>query len=852
MSKIFVNNKECEFDDELKLIDVLRDELKLKSVKDGCSEGACGTCTVLIDGEAKKCCVFKIKAVANKHITTVEGLSDREKEVFVYAFGKCGAVQCGFCIPGMVICAKALIDKNPNPTRTDAAFAIRNNYCRCTGYKKIIDAIIYASELLRENKKIVKEDKVLKVGDNAFRCDVEPKVLGEAKYASDIELENMIYCSAVRSKYPRAKVVKINTHEAKKLDGVVAVLTAKDIPGSKITGHLKQDWNVLIEEGHITNTLGDAIALVYAENKNVLEKAKSLVEIEYEELETIYDPIKAMDKNSPIVHEGDTTNILVEKLINRGNAEDAIKHSKYVVHEKFTTPITDHAFLEPECAVAFPFDDGVYIYSSDQSTYDTRRECSNILGLKEDKVIVENSYVGGAFGGKEDMSCQPYAALGAYLLKRPVKAWFTRQESLLVHPKRHPMIMDFTLGMNEDGKITGLKAEVLADTGAYASLGGPVLERACTHAAGPYNFHNVFIKGTAVYTNNPPSGAFRGFGVTQTCFATEMCINKLAEMSGIDPWKIRYINAIRPGEEMTNGQIADESTGLVETLEAVKDIYYSNKNVGIACAMKNAGVGVGLPDYGRCVLEVKDEKVIIYCGASENGQGVGEVLTQIVSERLNLPASKVVWVNSTTQFAPDSGCSSGSRHTLISGEAAVQASIEMLKEFNGKNLKELNGKRYYGEYFEPTDKFGSDKKNPKSHIAYGYATQLCILNDDGTINKMVGAHEVGKAVSVMSIEGQIEGGIVMGLGYALTENYKIDKGIPNVKYGTYGLFRADKVPEIEPIVINKKGIKYSNGSIGCGEIVTIPTAPAIAGAYYKFDNEFRTSLPLKNTPYERK
>lgn len=852
MAKFFVNEKLYEYDDDLKLMDVLRNHLNLKSVKDGCSEGACGTCTVLIDNIPTKSCVQKIKKMEGKHILTVEGLTDREKEVYVYAFGESGAVQCGFCIPGMILCAKSLIDKNNNPTRLECAYAIRNNICRCTGYKKIIDAIVLSAKIFRENIKVDIEDKKLSVGESIIRPDVKDKVLGSAKYVDDYDFKDMLYCRALRTKYPRAKILKIDIKDAEKIEGVEKILVAKDITGSKITGHLKKDWNVLIEEGHITHTIGDAIALVYAKSFELATIALDSIKVDYEVLETISDPIKAMEKDSPIVHSLDKTNILVEKEINRGNVDEALKKSKYVVNEKFQTPITEHAFLEPECAIGLPFDDGVYLYTSDQSTYDTQRECADILGVDKDKVIVENAYVGGAFGGKEDMTVQPYAAIGAYLLKKPIKAKLTRQESLLVHPKRHPMQMDFTMGLDENGKITALKGIVIADTGAYASLGGPVLERACTHAAGPYNYKNVYIKGTAVYTNNPPSGAFRGFGVTQTNFATEMCINKLSKLSGIDPWKIRYINAIKPGEEMTNGQIADSSTGLIETLEAVKDIYYNNKNVGIACGMKNAGVGVGLPDYGRCVIEVENERVIIYCGASENGQGVGGVLTQIVSEKLNLPYSKVLWVNSKTDKAPDSGTSSGSRHTLISGEAAIRACDEMLKEYNGNNLKELNGKRYYGEYFEPTDKFGSLKPNPKSHIAYGFGTQICILNDDGTIKKIVASHEVGKAVNPKAVEGQIEGGVVMGLGFALTENYKIEKAIPNVKYGTYGLWKADKVPEIESIVIEKKGVKYSNGSIGCGEITTIPTASCIAGAYYALDNNFRTSLPLNDTPYERK
>lgn len=854
MAKFFVNGKEVEFADEKKVIDILRNDLKLKSVKDGCSEGACGTCTVIIDGKAMKCCVQKAKNMEGKHIVTVEGLTDREKKVYTYAFGKAGAVQCGFCIPGMVMSGKALLDMNINPTEAEVAYAIRNNICRCTGYKKIIEGILLAAKIFRENIEVKEEDNNIKVGDSVIRCDAEGKILGTAKYVDDldeIDLPGMLYCSAVRSKYPRAKVLKIDVEEAKKVEGVVAVFTAKDIPGSKITGHLKQDWNVMIEEGHITHTIGDAICMVVGENLEAVEKGKEAVKIEYEELETIFTVERAMEKDCPIIHSISDSNILVEKLINIGNVDEEFKKAKYKVTQKYSTPITEHAFLEPECAVAFPFNEGVYIYSSDQSTYDTRRECANILGLPEEKVVVENLMVGGAFGGKEDMSIQPLAAIAAYLLKKPVKAKLTRQESLIVHPKRHPIDIEVSMCCDEKGKITGYKASLLADTGAYASLGGPVLERACTHAAGPYHIPNVYVKGTAVYTNNPPSGAFRGFGVTQSCFGTEMTINLLAEKVGIDPWKMRYINAIRPGEVMTNGQIADASTGLVETLDAVKDYYYNNKNVGIACAMKNAGVGVGLPDYGRCRLYVNKGVVEIHCGASENGQGVGSVLEQIVCGELGLKKSQVKWMNSSTDRAPDSGTSSGSRHTLISGEAALRASKLLKKDFNG-DLKELEGKEYFADFFEPTDKFGSDKKNPKSHIAYGYATQVCILNDDGTVKEMIAAHQVGKAVNKIAVEGQIEGGVTMGLGYALTEKYAIEKAVPKVKYATYGLFRADKVPDIKPIVIEKTGIEFSNSSIGCGEIVCIPTAPAIAGAYLVYDKKLRTSLPLTDTPYEKK
>ena len=558
MAKFFVNGKEYELADDKRVMGFLRDELKLLSIKDGCAEGACGACTVLLDNVPTKICVQTSKRIEGKHIITIEGISDREKNIYKYAFGKAQAVQCGFCIPGMVICAKALIDKNNNPTRIECADAIKNNYCRCTGYKKIIDAILLAAKIFREKLPVSFEDKIMALGESDIRVDALDKIVGVAKYADDIYFDNMIYGSCVRSIYPRARIKNIDIEEAKKVDGVVGILTAKDLPG-KLTGHLKKDWFALVDVGDITHCIGDAICAVYAKDKKTLEKAKSLVKIDYEVLEPVLDRYKAMEKDSPIVHEEETikSNILVKKHIKRGDPDTAIKNAKYKITKKYKTPYTEHAFLEPECAVAIPLKDGgVMIYSSDQSTYDTRRECCNITGLPEDKIIVENSFVGGAFGGKEDMTIQPLTCMGALKFGVPVKMKLTREESMQIHPKRHPMDITLTTACDENGILVGMKCEVVSDTGCYASLGGPVLERACTHAAGPYNYQNVEINGTAVYTNNPPAGAFRGFGVTQTCFATEMNINLLADMVNIDYFEIRRRNAIKPGDVLPNGQIA--------------------------------------------------------------------------------------------------------------------------------------------------------------------------------------------------------------------------------------------------------------------------------------------------------
>ena len=849
MATFTVNGKTVTVEKNQKLIRFLRDELHLTSVKDGCSEGACGTCTVLIDGKATRACIPQTDKLEGKTIVSVEGLTDFEQKVYTYAFGHAGAVQCGFCIPGMVMCAKGLLDVNPNPTREEAAFAIRNNICRCTGYVKIIDAILLAAELFRDGK-IPEESGDWSLGKRVPRVDVEEKVTGIGQYPDDIYLDGMIYGSAIRSQYPRARVLAIHTEEAKALPGVVCVLTAADIPGSNKVGHLKKDWDTMIAVGDITHYLGDAICLVAAETPEILAQAKALVKVDYEELPMVRNPREAMLHDAPLVHkEG---NLLAHKHIQRGNPALAIAKSKHILTRRFSTPWTEHAFLEPECAVAYPEEDGVMVLSTDQGAYDTQHEIMGMLGLSADKVKVRNCLVGGGFGGKEDVTVQHHAALIAYLTKRPVKVKLTRAESILIHPKRHPMEMEFALGCDENGIIQGVVAEVIADTGAYASLGGPVLERACTHAAGPYNYQNFEIDGWAYYTNNPPAGAFRGFGVTQTCFCIETLLNQMADIVGITPWEIRYRNAIRPGQVLPNGQIVDDSTGLVETLEAVKPYYDKAKYAGIACAMKNAGVGVGIPDTGRVRLVVQDGKLHILAGASCIGQGLGTVLTQMVCDQTGLSREDVVYERSNTYNSPDSGTTSGSRQTLFTGEACRRACQDLIEALKEKSLTDMEGQEFYGEYLGKTDPLGADVPNPVSHIAYGYATQVCILNEEGKIEQMIAAHDVGKAVNPLSIEGQIEGGVVMSMGYALTERYPLEDCKPTAKYGTLGLFRANQVPEITPIIVEKQGLNVACGAIGIGEITSIPTAPAIADAYYRYDGNLRTSLPLENTPYTRK
>ncbi len=892
-----VNGVERRTEEDKPLLRYLRDDLKLYSVKDGCSEGACGTCTIVVDGRATRSCVLTTKRAVGKSILTVEGLSVREKEAFVYAFGSKGAVQCGFCIPGMVMSGKALLDANPDPTEDEVKNALKGNICRCTGYKKIIEGILSAAAILRGEETIddLEEGNDYGVGKRAFRVDVRRKTLGYGKYPDDIgpeffvpegetpvlnpdgdgdrgirryvhvdpSMPPMAYASAVRTEYPRARILRIDTSKAAALPGVLGVLTARDVPHNKV-GHIMQDWDVMIAEGSVTRCVGDALCLVVAESPYILQKAKELVEIGYEVLEPVRSIAEAKAEGAPKVHSAG--NLCQSRHVKRGDAKKALEESAYVVTETFSTPFTEHAFLEPECAVAYPVGDGVKVFSSDQGAYDTRREILIMFGWTDqpERVIVENMLVGGGFGGKEDVSVQHLAALAAYRFQRPVKCRLTRRESLRFHPKRHAMEAVFTLGCDKDGIITGLDCEINLDTGAYASLCGPVLERACTHAPGPYSYQNTDIRGYGYYTNNPPAGAFRGFGVCQSEFALESLLNVLAEKAGISPWEIRMRNAIEPGKVLPNGQIADCSTALKETLLAVKPFFDAHEgHCGIACAMKNAGVGVGLPDKGRCRIRIEEGTAVIYTAASDIGQGCLTVFCQDVAEMTGLPLAGIRNGISNTENAPDSGTTSGSRQTLLTGEAVRGAAAALKKAMDAvpadpsaapaEKLGSLEGQEFFYEYFEPTDPVGSDKPNPKSHIAYGYATNVVVLDEEGRVSDIYAAYDAGRVVNPISIQGQIEGGVLMGMGYAFTEKWPLKDCVPTAKYGTLGLFRATQIPRIHAMYVEKEellGVAY--GAKGVGEITTIPAAPACQGAYYARDHRLRTSLPLEDTYYSGK
>jgi aldehyde oxidoreductase len=868
MFTVNINGREYQYEKDMSLMDFLREELNITSVKDGCKEGACGTCTVLIDGKATRACIQKLSKLEGKKVQTIEGFSEREREVYVYAFAAAGAVQCGFCIPGMIIAGRALINQNPDPTREDVKSAIRTNICRCTGYAKIEDAILLAAKMFRENLEVPELKQTGKVGERVCRVDAVPKALGAAMYADDYKFEGMLYGKNVFSRHARAKVLSIDTGKALHMPGVVAVYTAKDIPGKRYIGHLAQDWPGMIDIGEETKCIGDTLAMVVAETKEQAIAAVKAVEVEYEVLKPVTSPKEAAVPEAHQVHgEGfmlfgkhivPQNNLFSHQEVKRGDAEAALANSKYVVEGTFQLPPTEHAFMEPETAIGIPEADGIKVITGGQGIYDEYHEVSAYLGIPQEKVRIQSAVVGGGFGGKEDMSVQHQAALCAYLTKRPVKVSFSRQESINYHPKRHAMEIYVKIGCDENGILQGVKAKLTSDTGAYGSLGGPVLQRACTHLGGPYNYQNVDVEGNAYYTNNPPAGAFRGFGVTQSVACVEPLINQLAEMAGISGWEIRYRNAIRPGQSLPNGQIADEGTAMAETLEAVKREFEKYEDdseyfVGIASAMKNAGLGVGVYDPGRCNLKIIHGKVHVRASAGAIGQGVQTVLMQMVCEATGLTPDKIIVEHPDTKYTPDSGTTTASRQTALTGEAARRAALQLKADLdNGNTLENVEGKEYIGEFEFSTDPIGSSKPNPVSHISYGYATQLVVIDKEGKLVKVIAAHDIGRAINPMTAEGQVEGGVAMGLGYGLTEDFPLKDGVPQVKLGTLGLFKANQMPTVETHLIEKNdhnGVAY--GAKGIGEITCTMGAPAAQNAYYKKDGVFRYKYPLENTYYRK-
>jgi selenium-dependent xanthine dehydrogenase len=840
------NTKTYDGDPELLLLTYLREIEGIISPKDGCSpQAACGCCTVELNGKAVLSCTIPMKKVDGGIVLTTEGLDEYKKRVIANAFvEKCG-VQCGFCIPGIVMQAKVLIDNNVSPNREDIAKALTPNLCRCTGYKKIIDAIEYAAEAIREKKEIPKPKSDGKIGKKHPKYDADKLVLGQSPYVADMKLPGMLYGALKLSDHPRAKVLSINTKDAENHPGVIKVFTAKDIPGSRNTGLIIPDWPLMIKEGEETRYVGDVLAGVVAESEFIAREAAKLINVKYKVLNPLSDPEKALDKDSPQIHS--KGNLLSEMKINRGNVEQALKDSLYISSGVYHTQRIEHGYMEPECSIAHTNDDGIEVFSQGQGIYEDRKQIAKILNLPEEKVRVILVPNGGGFGGKEDLSVQGHSALFSFNLQKPVKVTLNRDESILMHPKRHPMRMKYTLGCNKDGKLTVLKADILGDTGAYASVGMKVLERAAGHATGPYLVPNVDVVSKAVYTNNLPCGAMRGFGVNQVAFAVESCIDDLCEQGGFNRWQIRYDNALTDGDMTSTGQIIKRGSGVRQTLLAVKDIFQNAKYAGIACGIKNTGIGNGMNDEGKVKIEiVSADKVILHHGWTEMGQGVNTMAVQFLAQETGIDP-EIIEVRVDTKEEATAGMTTASRATSIIGNSIANASLKFKEDLKTKALKNLSGNVYNGEWVcNWTTKPEDDIKEIITHYSYSYATQVVVLNEKGGIDTVYAAHDAGKIINPGLFEGQIEGSIHMGLGYALSEDLELENCVPkSTRLRKCGILRAKETPKMEVIGVEVPDPHGPYGVKGVGEIGLVPTAPAVANAFYQYDGTRYYRLPIK-------
>ncbi len=827
------------------LLEYLRLDKHLTSVKDGCSgQAACGACTVEINGKAMLSCVTKMSKLQDAEVLTPEGFPPYVLDTIAKIMVNEGAVQCGFCTPGFISRTKVLLQDNPTPDIEEIRKAIKPHLCRCTGYKKIESAIEKSAKAIQANEQVELRKTSGRVGVSHPKYEAYHTAIGKRKFVDDIFLKEMLYAALKFSDHPRAKILKIDISEAEKLPGVHRVFTAHDIPGEQYVGLILQDWPVMLKEGQITNYIGDVLAGVVAESDEIARQAIDLIKVDYEVLTPLTDVFEAIGGER--IHPERPNNFETTQFT-IGDADEAIKKADFVSSGRYETQRVEHGFLEKEAAVARPDGKGgMEIFSQSQGVYEDRRQIAMILNLPEEKVRVILVPNGGGFGGKEDLSIQGQTALFAFLMNRPVKLTLKREESIRLHPKRHPVYMDMTLAADKSGKLTALKLRAVGDTGAYASVGMKVLERVAGHAAAGYFIPVVDIEAKTVYTNNIPSGAMRGFGANQVAFALESCVDDICYQAGFDRWKFRYDNALVDGLTTSTGQKL-KGVGIRACLEAVKDVFYNAKFAGLACAIKNSGVGNGMNDESRVIIEVVSErKIILQHGWTEMGQGVHNMALQTLCEETGLDPD-IIRVEVDTGAQIKTGMTTSSRATALVGLAVINAAKNLKEDLKSRELKDLTGKTYKGEFVcDWTSKPGADVKDPVIHYSYGYAAQVCVLNDDGEIEKMIAAHDAGKIMNPMLFEGQIEGGVHMGLGYALTEELPMKDGyLVHDKMRKLGILRAHETPEIIVKGVEVKDPVGPYGAKGIGEIGLVPTAAAVANAFRAFDGIKRFKLPLK-------
>jgi len=899
-----------DVDSKTTVLSYLRDALHLTGAKDGCGQGHCGACTVIVNGKAQRACLLRLEKIEGSRVETIEGLAvDGQLHPVQEAFVEEGAIQCGFCTPGMMMATKALLDRNPDPSDEEIRRALSNNLCRCTGYTAVLRAVRTAGELVRGKRAARPDAAALPsscdvVGKSVTRNDVWAKVTGSYKYAGDLYAPGMLHAKALRSAYPHAEILAVDTAEAEQVPGVVAVFTAKDVPGRNLFGMIRADQPVLADDR--VRYVGDAIAVVYAETLAAAEEALGKIKVEYRELEVVSTPQRAMEPDAPQLYEDG--NVMTEYHVRKGDVEAGFKQADVIVEGTYYTPFIEHAYMEPEACLARPEGDGgVAIWVGSQGPYVDRAQVVASLDLPPEKVRIVHTMLGGGFGGKEDITVQILAALGVMRTGRPVKMVLSRPESIRVSTKRHAEYLHYRTGATSDGKLVAVEANIIGDTGAYASAGLALLFRSAAFACGPYVVPNVKVDSCAVFTNNTPCGAMRGYGSPQVAFAAESQMDMLAQRLGMDPFKIRMLNALEVGKVTSTGHRLTDSVAVKETLTAVREALASEPlptpapgkrlGVGVATAYKNVGLGPGLDDQAGAIAELDGEgHLILRGGCIDMGQGQNTTMAQIAAQLLQVPYSDVTVINGDTATCPDSFMTTASRATLIQGNAVALAVSKLrdlildyacsqfslsrastrleagriIDESSGRevSLVELGHKASRQEhrlsaeayYKTPTcyanlivdeKLLEEDPEKFRLHVAYSYCSQAAVVEvDEGSgevrVLKVIAAQDVGKPIHPQNIRGQIEGGVVMGMGYGLYEEFVLDQGyVVTDTLRKCGVPRITQAPEIVSLIVEDPHPLGPFGAKGMSELPVSPTAPAIANAIYDAIGVRVRELPIK-------